>query len=112
MENIMDLNKISELSQQVMKICYEIMNEKQTGDRIRLPELAEIVAAKTNSTAKQVMPLINFFAQNADEMKVELGRNGGLYKGGSIKKPTSGKIKRISGSPITDSINGVIKISD
>jgi len=88
---------------EVFKHTRQVIDEMQTGDKIGIRDLADKVSSQIELELSNanVMHLVQLFCKQSKEVTVEVGRGGGVYKGG--------KPKRIDNRPRCPSCNQVIR---
>ena len=69
------LNKIIDISNREF-------NNLNDGEKITLKDLIGIVVAETGIPTSKATGLVQTYAHECSAVKVELGRNGGIFKGG------------------------------
>jgi len=80
----MNINEIIDRNEKIIRAAHKIVEDMNDGDKIKIPELAEKVAAQVNDKEDAVMAIVTGFVRNYDNLEIAIGRNGGVYKG---KKP-------------------------
>lgn len=64
-----------------------IIDELEHGKKITVKDLSEKIAAKTyGMSLGNVTNLVQMFLKDCKDITVEIGRNGGIYKGGKQKR--------------------------
>ena len=63
-----------------------IIDTMKQGERIGIRDLADKVAAKVEMSNSNVMNLVQLFCKRSKEVTVEVGRCGGVFKGGKLKR--------------------------
>ena len=72
---------------EVFKYTQSIIDTMQQGEKIVAKDLAEKVYAKTDGIPMgNVASLVQMFTKRCKDVTVEIGRNGGIYKGGKVKR--------------------------
>lgn len=56
------------------------------GDKIGIRDLTDKVAAQVSMPASKVMTLVQLFCKRSKEVSVEVGRSGGVFKGGKPQR--------------------------
>lgn len=89
---------------EVFEVTKKIIDTMQQGERIAVKDLADKVNAGLNGSGKNVSALVQMFVKKYPAVSVEVGRNGGVYKGG--------KPKRVDNRPRCHTCNQVIKSTE
>jgi hypothetical protein len=79
----------------------QIIDMMKQGEKIAIRDLADKVAAQVEMSSGNVMGLVQLFCKKSKEVSVEVGRGGGVFKGG--------KPKRIDNRPRCSTCNQVVR---
>lgn len=63
-----------------------IIDTMQQGEKIGIRDLADKVAAQVEMPSGNVMSLVQLFCKRSKDVSVEVGRGGGVFKGGKPKR--------------------------
>ncbi len=64
----------------------QIIDTMKQGEKIAIRDLVDKVAAKVDMSGGNVMGLVQLFCKRSKEVSVEVGRGGGVFKGGKPKR--------------------------
>lgn len=104
----MDLTALISNSKIIITKTQEIVDEMKQGDHYKFSNLCKKISDELGFLQEDVSAIVQFFVQNSSDVKSEVGRNGGVYKGGRL--PTSKKKTSITtGSKLVNEINGIIE---
>lgn len=71
---------------EVFEHTKQIIDTMKQGDKIAIRDLADKVAAQVEMPSGNVMSLVQLFCKRSKDVSVEVGRGGGVFKGGKPKR--------------------------
>lgn len=86
---------------EVFAVTRKIIDGMENGDKLTVRDLTDKVSAQVNMTYANVMNLVQMFLKECKDVSVEIGRGGGVYKGG--------KKRRVDNRPRCSACNQVLR---
>lgn len=80
------LKRLNDVLKKVNEATAQAIENLEDGQKISLKELTEKVANFLDLSQNQCAPFVTMFVKQHDRCTMVKGRNGGIYKGKTIKK--------------------------
>ena len=86
--NVVDEQSLSVYAgmNEVFEQTRQIIDTMKHGEKIAIRDLVDKVASKVDMSGGNVMGLVQLFCKRSKEVSVEVGRGGGVFKGGKPKR--------------------------
>lgn len=91
----------------VINKTQEIVDLMKHGEHYKFSSLCKKVSEELGFLQEDITSIIQYFVQNSSDVKCEVGRNGGVYKGGRVPSSRK-KVFIATNSKLVNKINGII----